>query len=315
MPPPLGAGAPGLDPDPVRKWKKAQEDKERDEDAAVDSESDSDLEEDAKDADYDYLLGMAMWNLTLEKKEDLLKKKQENFDNWIDRDPEIKCYLPGVPRANYMPYPFQVFQNEGNFFIAYEYANAVRDIYMEDPGEAPVDSWMGWSHGTWDGGREKAPAAMCRKVLEAQMSGDLSINIWGDGEQTRSFMYIDDCIEGILRIHDGHFVDPINLGSSELVSINQLVDTVQSIAGIDVERAHDLDAPKGVRGRNSDNTLIRSVFDWEPSTSLREGLEHTYAWIEEQVATSVSGPIQQPWRASSSSTSTTGRTSRAQANT
>ena len=83
--------------------------------------------------------------------EEGLKKKQENFDNWIDRDPEIKCFLPGVPRANYMPYPFQVFQNENNFFIAYEYANAVRDIYMEDPGPAPVDSWMGWSHGTWDG--------------------------------------------------------------------------------------------------------------------------------------------------------------------
>ncbi|MEM6706891.1 MAG: hypothetical protein AAGA81_21920 [Acidobacteriota bacterium] len=83
--------------------------------------------------------------------EEGLKKKQENFDNWIDLDPEIKCYLPGVPRANYMPYPFQIFQNEGNFFIAYEYANAVRDIYMEDPGEAPVDSWMGWSYGTWDG--------------------------------------------------------------------------------------------------------------------------------------------------------------------
>ena|GEM_PF-279048 len=134
-------------------------------------------------------------------------------------------------------------------------------------------------HGTWDGGREKAPAAMCRKVLEAQMSGDLSINIWGDGEQTRSFMYIDDCIEGILRIHDGHFVDPINLGSSELVSINQLVDVVEDIASVKLERDYDLSAPKGVRGRNSDNTLILEEFGWEPRTSLRDGMARTFAWI------------------------------------
>lgn len=137
--------------------------------------------------------------------------------------------------------------------------------------------------GTWDGGREKAPAAMCRKVLETQMSGDLSINIWGDGEQTRSFMYIDDCIEGIHRIHDGEFTEPINLGSSELVSINQLVDVVERIANVSVERSYDLSAPKGVRGRNSDNTLIQSVFGWEPGTSLAEGMRHTFQWIRSEM--------------------------------
>ncbi|MEZ5978512.1 MAG: NAD-dependent epimerase/dehydratase family protein [Planctomycetota bacterium] len=135
-------------------------------------------------------------------------------------------------------------------------------------------------HGTFDGGREKAPAAMCRKLIEAKFSGEHTIEIWGDGEQTRSFMYIDDCVEGIHRIHDGHFTDPINLGSSELVSINQLVDVVEEIGGIRLQRNYDLDAPKGVRGRNSDNTLILKEFGWEPSTSLRSGMQRTFAWIE-----------------------------------
>jgi nucleoside-diphosphate-sugar epimerase len=138
-------------------------------------------------------------------------------------------------------------------------------------------------HGTWDGGREKAPAAICRKVAQAKISGNHEIGIWGDGEQTRSFMYIDDCLEGTLRIFTGDYKDPLNLGSSRLVTINQLVDIVESIAGIRVKRNHDLDAPRGVRGRNSDNTLIKSVFGWEPSISLEEGLERTYAWIYDEL--------------------------------
>ncbi len=134
-------------------------------------------------------------------------------------------------------------------------------------------------YGTYDGGREKAPAAICRKVIEAKLSGNHSIDIWGDGEQTRSFMYIEDCLDGIDRITESDFRDPINLGSSELVTINQLVDVVEDIAKIQVERHYQLDKPQGVRGRNSDNTLIKKVFDWEPSISLRIGIQQTYEWI------------------------------------
>ncbi|TLD70887.1 NAD-dependent epimerase/dehydratase family protein [Phragmitibacter flavus] len=139
-------------------------------------------------------------------------------------------------------------------------------------------------HGTWDGGREKAPAAICRKVLEAKQSGNLTINIWGDGEQTRSFQYIDDCVLGSQMIMNSDFYEPINLGSSELVTINQLVSIAEEIAGVKLERSYNLSAPKGVNGRNSDNTLIKQVFNWEPSTKLRDGLEKTYVWIEEQMA-------------------------------
>ena len=137
--------------------------------------------------------------------------------------------------------------------------------------------------GTWDGGREKAPAAICRKVAEAVLRGGQEIEIWGDGQQTRSFMYIDDCVDGTLMIAEGPRLDPINLGSSELVTINGLVDIVEGIAGVKLERRYKLDAPQGVRGRNSDNTLIRELYGWEPSISLREGLEKTYAWIHEEV--------------------------------
>lgn len=136
--------------------------------------------------------------------------------------------------------------------------------------------------GTWDGGREKAPAAVCRKVIDAKHSGSHEIEIWGDGKQTRSFMYIDDCIEGILRIMDSDIVDPINLGSDELVTINQLVDTVEEIAGVELNRKYKLDAPKGVNGRNSDNTLIKQLLGWAPGIRLRDGMERTYAWIESQ---------------------------------
>jgi GDP-D-mannose 3', 5'-epimerase len=141
--------------------------------------------------------------------------------------------------------------------------------------------------GTWQGGREKAPAAICRKVAEAKLSGRHEIEIWGDGEQTRSFMYIDDCTYGTQAILNSDITDPLNLGSDEMVSINQLVDIVEGIAGIKLERRYDLEAPKGVRGRNSDNTLIKEKLGWAPSISLREGLEKTYAWIYDQVTASL----------------------------
>jgi nucleoside-diphosphate-sugar epimerase len=137
--------------------------------------------------------------------------------------------------------------------------------------------------GTYDGGREKAPAAICRKVIGKELFGKDEIVIWGDGHQTRSFMYIDDCIKGILDIMYSNITEPINLGSSEMVSINQLVDIVEDIARTKLKRTYDLTAPKGVRGRNSDNTLIRKYLNWEPSIPLREGLQKTYTWIREQM--------------------------------
>jgi len=137
-------------------------------------------------------------------------------------------------------------------------------------------------HGTWEGGREKAPAAICRKVLHALASGELEIDIWGDGRQTRSFMYIDDCIEGIHRIMQSEIEEPINLGSCELVSIGGLVDIVEEIAGIRLRRRYDLSAPKGVNGRNSDNTKIRRCLGWEPSTPLAVGMRKTHEWIRQE---------------------------------
>ena len=138
--------------------------------------------------------------------------------------------------------------------------------------------------GTWDGGREKAPAAICRKVIEAKDTGADEIVIWGDGHQTRSFMYIDDCVQGIdMIMHcDELIATPINLGSSHLISINDLVSLAEKIGGITLKRTYDLDAPKGVTGRNSDNTFIQQVLGWEPSTPLEEGLRKTYVWIEQQ---------------------------------
>jgi GDP-D-mannose 3', 5'-epimerase len=136
--------------------------------------------------------------------------------------------------------------------------------------------------GTWYGGREKAPAAICRKVIEAKVSGRHEIEIWGSGTQTRSFMYIDDCIHGIDLIMHSNILEPINLGSSEAVTINQLVDLAEEIAGIKLARKYDLNAPKGVNGRNSDNTLIHEYLHWEPKTPLRVGLEQIYKWIYDQ---------------------------------
>ena len=137
--------------------------------------------------------------------------------------------------------------------------------------------------GTYDGGREKAPAAVCRKVIEAGITGIKEIVIWGDGHQTRSFMYIDDCIKGIQDIMYSNIEEPLNLGSSEMVSINELVDIVEDIAGYKLNRTYDLNAPKGVMGRNSENTLIKKYLGWEPSISLRKGMKKTYNWINEQI--------------------------------
>ncbi len=137
--------------------------------------------------------------------------------------------------------------------------------------------------GTWAGGREKAPAAICRKVIEAKHSGSNQIEIWGDGKQTRSFMYIDDCTKGTQMIAESEIHEPLNLGSNELVTINQLVDIVEDIAGVKLKRNYKLDAPKGVNGRNSDNTLILEKLKWEPSIKLREGMAKTYAWIEQEM--------------------------------
>ncbi|MDA1195979.1 MAG: NAD-dependent epimerase/dehydratase family protein [Planctomycetota bacterium] len=139
-------------------------------------------------------------------------------------------------------------------------------------------------HGTWEGGREKAPAAACRKVALASITGDLGVEIWGDGEQTRSFTWIEDGVEGSVRIMNSDIEYPINLGSSEMVTINQLFSIVEDIAGIKLDRSYKLDAPLGVRGRNSDNTLIKQELGWAPSTRLKDGMAKTYAWIYDEVA-------------------------------
>jgi nucleoside-diphosphate-sugar epimerase len=145
--------------------------------------------------------------------------------------------------------------------------------------------------GTYDGGREKAPAAICRKIIEAKLSGCHEIEIWGDGTQTRSFMYISDCLKGTLAITASDILEPVNLGSSELVTINQLVDIVESIAGITVRRRYKLDAPKGVNGRNSDNSRIRQYLGWEPGVTLRDGLEQNYRWIYDQIRAATRGEV------------------------
>lgn len=135
-------------------------------------------------------------------------------------------------------------------------------------------------HGTWHGGREKAPAAICRKVIEAKHRRTGRIEIWGDGHQTRSFMYIDDCLHGTISLLASDVTEPLNIGSSELVTINQLVGIAEAIAGVELARSYNLSAPKGVNGRNSDNTRIKTLLGWEPTTRLRDGMERTYRWIE-----------------------------------
>jgi nucleoside-diphosphate-sugar epimerase len=143
--------------------------------------------------------------------------------------------------------------------------------------------------GTYDGGREKAPAAICRKVIQAKLSGSNEIEVWGNGEQTRSFMYIDDCLYGINKIMNSDSIDfPINLGSTEKVTINQLLNIVEEIAGVKLKRRYNLDAPKGVNGRNSENTLIKQMLGWEPSIPLHVGMEKTYSWIYNQIKSGAS---------------------------
>lgn len=138
-------------------------------------------------------------------------------------------------------------------------------------------------NGSWDGGREKAPAAICRKVIQAKRSGDHNIEIWGDGEQTRSFMFIDDCLDGTVQLMTSDVATPLNIGSDQMVTINQLVDIAESIAGIKLKRHYKTDAPLGVRGRNSENTLIKQELGWAPSIRLEDGLEKTYRWIHDQI--------------------------------
>jgi nucleoside-diphosphate-sugar epimerase len=142
-------------------------------------------------------------------------------------------------------------------------------------------------NGTWDGGREKAPAALCRKIAVAKLTGNNEVEIWGDGEQTRSFCYIDDCVEGIYRLMRSDFHEPLNLGQDRMVSINELADIIAVIAGVTITKKH-VDGPQGVRGRNSDNSKLREVLGWEPATSLEEGLKRTYKWIENEVHMSIS---------------------------
>lgn len=159
--------------------------------------------------------------------------------------------------------------------------------FREDYG---LDTRVGRYHnvygplGTYDGGREKAPAAISRKVIQALREGRDEIEIWGDGRQTRSFMYIDDCLDGTLRLMASDVTDPLNIGSAEMVTVNQLVDIVEGLAGIKLRRRHKLDAPLGVRGRSSDNSLVRKLLGWEPTMPLAEGMEETYRWIAEEMA-------------------------------
>ncbi len=146
--------------------------------------------------------------------------------------------------------------------------------------------------GTWEGGREKAPAALCRKAAEAKLSGEREVEIWGDGEQTRSFCYIDDCIEGIYRLMESGYNEPLNLGRDRMVTINKLVDIIGEAAGLDVKKKH-VEGPQGVRGRNSDNTRLKEVLEWEPGTPLEEGIARTYDWIEDQVRAKRNGTLQE----------------------
>ena len=138
-------------------------------------------------------------------------------------------------------------------------------------------------YGTYDGGREKAPAALCRKVLHAKTNSDKKIQVWGDGKQTRTFLYIDDCVEGTLRLFESDYSEPVNIGSDEQVSINQMIEIIEKISGIEkLEREYQLDKPKGVRGRSSNNDLVKKVLNWSYKIKLKEGLKNTYDWISSE---------------------------------
>lgn len=147
--------------------------------------------------------------------------------------------------------------------------------------------------GTWEGGREKAPAALCRKIAEAKLTGKNEIEIWGDGEQTRSFCYITDCVEGLYRLMGSDYHEPLNLGQDRMVTINELADIIASVAGVEIGKRH-VDGPQGVRGRNSDNSRLREVLGWEPQVSLEDGLKITYDWIEQQVAAKLDSASERP---------------------
>lgn len=167
---------------------------------------------------------------------------------------------------------------------------AAEELFRLAGEDFPIETRIGRYHNiysghslTWEGGKEKAPAALCRKVAEAVVSGRHEIEIWGDGSQTRSFCWIDDCVEGTIRLTDSDYGGPLNIGSEELVTINELVTIIEEIAGVTLDRKYDTSAAQGVRGRSSDNALIRSTLGWEPSTPLREGLAHLYPWVLAQV--------------------------------
>jgi GDP-D-mannose 3',5'-epimerase len=197
-------------------------------------------------------------------------------------DKQITTDIPGLKEADAYPA-----MPEDGYGWEKLFSERMCRHYREDFG---LETHIGRYHnvygpfGTYDGGREKAPAAICRKVIAAKLSGKHEIEVWGDGLQTRSFMYIDDCLKGTQMLMNSDFFEPINIGSAEMVSINQLVDIVEEIAAVKLKRSYNPSAPKGVRGRSSDNTLIKHVFGWEPDTKLRDGLEKTYAWIYDQIA-------------------------------
>jgi GDP-D-mannose 3',5'-epimerase len=200
------------------------------------------------------------------------------YPDYRQEDPNL------VPLAESDAYPAQP---EDGYGWEKLFSERMCRHYREDYG---LRTFVGRYHnvygpfGTFDGGREKAPAAICRKVATAKIEGQSEIEIWGDGEQTRSFMYIDDCIRGTHDLVESNFYNPLNIGSAEIVTINQLVSIIEEIAGIKLKRKYDLSAPQGVRGRASDNTLFRSLFGWEPSTPLKEGIESTYKWIYDELA-------------------------------
>ena len=197
----------------------------------------------------------------------------KNFGSNLDIEVEVqKVSIPANPEDGY---GWEKLFSE----IITQYAEKDCDL---NPRIARFHNCYG-PFGTWKGGREKAPAAICRKVIEAKLSGKHEIEIWGDGKQKRSFMYIDDCITGIEKIWESNYTQPLNLGSDEQVSINQLVDITEEIADIKLTRKYDTSKPQGVRGRNSDNTLIKKVTGWAPSIPLEEGMQKTYDWIYEQM--------------------------------
>jgi nucleoside-diphosphate-sugar epimerase len=200
------------------------------------------------------------------------------YNTWLQRDPEVRALKESdaYPAMAERGYGWEKLMSE--MFCQEYWAERGMKTFI-----ARFHNVYG-PHGTWDGGREKAPAALCRKVIEARDTGTKDITVWGDGHQTRSFMYIDDCVKGIdLITHcDDLIATPINLGSSEGVSINELLTRIERIAGVRMTRTYDLDAPKGVAGRNSDNTLIKKILNWEPATPLDKGLAITYKWIHRQ---------------------------------